>query len=319
MPGAGFDNLLDRCLDVRTGERVLLLTDEGSDREVVSLLSQGIERRGATAATATMPKPRMPGAEPPDDVSAMMLEAGAVIELTSLFVGSSMARRRATEHGVRYVTMPAIRLETFRDGGPLAVDFDAIQPDAERVGAAWTNATRFQLSTPAGTHLTGSVEGRPGRVLDGLARSPGAYSAPPDIEAGTAPVEGTTSGVAVIDGDLLFMGEGPLRDPVVIEVRDGLVVRIDGPEAHRLTDMVARCNDPQMSNLAEVSKGLNPWGQVCSVPMETESSRGTAHIALGNSIAYGGIVNAAAHLDCVMRDATLELDGSVVISRGVLE
>ena len=43
--------------------------------------------------------------------------------------------------------------------------------------------------------------------------------------------------------------------------------------------------------------------------METESALGTAHIALGNSIAYGGIVPAVAHLDCVMRDATLTLDG----------
>lgn len=319
MPGAGFDNLLDRCLDVRSGEQVLLLTDEGSDKEVVALLSQGIEQRDAIAVIAAMPTPEMPGAEPPEDVSAMMLDAGAVIELTSLFVGSSMARRRATAQGVRYVTMPAIRLETFRDGGPLAVDFDAIRPDAERVGKAWTSARRFRLSTPGGTDLVGSVEGRAGRVLDGLARTPGAYSAPPDIEAGTAPVEGTTSGVAVVDGDLLFMGLGPLRDPVVIEVRDGHVVEIEGPESHRLTDMVARCNDEQMNNLAEVSMAFNPWGRVCSVPMETESARGTAHIALGNSIAYGGIVDAAAHLDCVMRDATLELDGSVVMSEGIVE
>ena len=50
--------------------------------------------------------------------------------------------------------------------------------------------------------------------------------------------------------------------------------------------------------------------------METESARGTAHVALGNSIAYGGRVNAVAHLDCVMRDATLELDGAVVMSEG---
>jgi hypothetical protein len=29
-------------------------------------------------------------------------------------------------------------------------------------------------------------------------------------------------------------------------------------------------------------------------------------------------VDAVAHLDCVMRDATLELDGAVVMSEGVL-
>ena len=63
---------------------------------------------------------------------------------------------------------------------------------------------------------------------------------------------------------------------------------------------------------------FNPSGHVCGVPMETESARGTAHIALGNSIAYGGTVDAVAHLDCVMRDATLELDGRPVMVQGEL-
>jgi leucyl aminopeptidase (aminopeptidase T) len=64
--------------------------------------------------------------------------------------------------------------------------------------------------------------------------------------------------------------------------------------------------------------GLNPAGSICAVPMETESALGTAHIALGNSIAYGGTVDARAHLDCVMAEATLEIDGEVVISNGNL-
>ena len=80
--------------------------------------------------------------------------------------------------------------------------------------------------------------------------------------------------------------------------------------------MIQRCADDQMANLAEVSVAFNPNGTICAVPMETESARGTAHVALGNSIAYGGRVNAVAHLDCVMRDATLELDGAVVMSEG---
>jgi leucyl aminopeptidase (aminopeptidase T) len=73
-----------------------------------------------------------------------------------------------------------------------------------------------------------------------------------------------------------------------------------------------------MSNIAEVSVAFNPAGTVCSVPMETESSLGSAHIALGNSIAYGGRVDAIAHLDCVMRDAVLELDDKIVIAEGTL-
>jgi leucyl aminopeptidase (aminopeptidase T) len=50
--------------------------------------------------------------------------------------------------------------------------------------------------------------------------------------------------------------------------------------------------------------------------METESALGTAHIALGNSIAYGGTVDAIAHLDAVMQEATLELDGHAVLVAG---
>ena len=315
----GFDGLLDQCLDVRQGEQVVLLTDSGTDDGVVSRLLEAVAARDGIPLVARMPAPHLPGAEPPGAVAAMMLEAGAVIELTSLFIGSSLARRNATERGVRYLAMPGVRLETFRPGGPLDVDFERLRADAERVGRAWGSAREFRLTSRGGTDLRGSVEGRPGRVLHGMAREPGAYMAPPDIESGTAPVEGTASGTVVIDGDLLFMGQGPLADAVALHIEDGRMVGIEGPERARLTSMLERCADERMANLAEVSVAFNPAGTICSVPMETESARGTAHIALGNSIAYGGEVNAVAHLDCVMRDATLELDGHAVMIEGVVQ
>jgi leucyl aminopeptidase (aminopeptidase T) len=314
----GFDNVLDRCLAVRSGEQVLLLTDDGTDAEVMAGLVAGIEARRGVAVVSRIPMPPLPGSEPSSLVASAMREAGAVIELTSLFIGSSMARRAATQAGVRYLAMPGVRLDTFRDDGPLAVDFDAIRTDAEQVGTAWGLASTFHLTTPAGTDLRGSVEGRPGRVLHGVAREDGDYMAPPDIEAGTAPVETSADGIVVVDADLLFMGQGPLPSPVVLQFADGELVSVEGEESGRLQEMLARCADDRMANLAEVSMAFNPSGRVCGVAMETESARGTAHIALGNSIAYGGTVDAVAHLDCVMRDATLELDGRPVMAAGEL-
>ena len=64
----------------------------------------------------------------------MMRHAAAIIELTSLFIGSSAARRAATDRGARYLAMPGVRLDTFRAGGPLAVDFERLRIDAENVG-----------------------------------------------------------------------------------------------------------------------------------------------------------------------------------------
>jgi leucyl aminopeptidase (aminopeptidase T) len=314
----GFGNVLDRCLAVRPEEQVVLLTDDGTDAEVVAGLVEGIESRGAVAVVSRMPVPPLPGSEPPSTIAAAMREAGAVIELTSLFIGSSAARRAATQAGVRYLAMPGVRLETFRDDGPLAVDFDAIRGNAEHIGEAWGQASTFRLTTPAGTDLRGSVEGRPGRVLHGLARDAGDYMAPPDIEAGTAPVEASSEGTVVVDADLLFMGQGPLPSPVVLRFVAGELVGVDGEESGRLREMLARCDDPRMGILAEVSMAFNPSGRVCGVAMETESALGTAHVALGNSTAYGGTVDAVAHLDCVMRDATLELDGRPVMVAGEL-
>jgi leucyl aminopeptidase (aminopeptidase T) len=315
---SAFDNVLDQCLAVAAGEEIVLLADEGTDPAVVDGLSGGITERDAIPLVARMPSPRLPGAEPPAAVAAMMLHASATIELTSLFIGSSAARRAATDRGARYLAMPGVRLDTFRPDGPLEVDFDRLRVDAESVGAAWDRASEFRLTSRGGTDLRGSVADRPGRVLHGMARSPGAYMAPPDIEAGTAPVEGTATGVVVVDADLLFMGEGPLDEPVVLHVAGGQLTRIEGRARGRLLSMLERCQDDRMANIAEVSMAFNPAGTVCSVAMETESSRGSAHIALGNSIAYGGRVNAIAHLDCVMRDAVLELDGRVVIAEGAL-
>jgi leucyl aminopeptidase (aminopeptidase T) len=315
---AGFANVLDRCLALRPGEQVLLLTDGGTDPGVVESFEAAVSERGGVPVVSRMPVPELPGQEPPGTVAAAMRSAGAVIELTSLFIGSSAARREATAAGVRYLAMPGVRMETFRDDGPLAVDFDAIRSDAERVGSAWGDASSYRLTTPAGTDLRGSVAGRPGRVLHGLARAPGDDMAPPDIESGTAPVEGSSTGVVVVDADLLFMGEGPLPSPVALHFRDGGLVGAEGDEAGRLQEMLDRCADPRMANLAEASVAFNPNGRVCGVAMETESARGTAHVALGNSIAYGGTVDAIAHLDCVMRDATLELDGEPVMVAGVV-
>src|SRR5260370_12093307 len=210
--------------------------------------------------------------------------------------------------------MPGVVVDTFRPGGPLDVDFEQLRSEAERGGRAWDAGQQFRLSTPGGTDLRGSVADRPGRVLHGIATEPGAYMAPADVESGTAPVEGTACGVGVVDGELLFMGRGPLREPVVLQVDDGQVVGIEGAERDRLIRMLERCADAQMSNLAEVSVAFNPAGTICSVPMETESTPGSAHVALGNSVAYGGLVNAVSHLDFGMRAATLELAGPAVMT-----
>lgn len=318
IPLETVSRVLDQCLGVSADEDVVLLSDEGTDAYVIDALKRGIEDRNGRCLVLSMERFARPGSEPPTPVAALLESADAAIELTSTFIGSSNARQRATATGTRYLAMPAVEVETFRLGGPLDVDFAMIRPTTEAVAQAWEKASTYRFTTAAGTDLKGSVAGRKGRSLHGIANSWGAYMAPPDIESGTAPVEGSSNGVVVVDADFLFMGRGPLRGHVALHFKDGELIAVEGDEAHRLTDMIDLCADPRMSNLAEISIGLNPNGRVCGVPMETESTLGSGHIALGNSIAYGGSVAAIAHLDCVFRDVLLELDGRPVWQEGRL-
>ncbi|MCS5731577.1 hypothetical protein N1031_17590 [Herbiconiux moechotypicola] len=318
IPEATVARVLDTCLGVRAGERVALLRDPGTDAAVLTALAAGLEARRAVPVLVEVPAFAVPGTEPPAAVAEALLAADAGIELTSAFIGSSRARQAATAAGRRYLAMPAVEAGTFRLGGPLDVDFDGLVATTLALARAWEEAEEYRITTPGGTDLRGSVAGRKGRALTGVARNPGDYMAPPDVESGTAPVEGSSNGVVVIDGDFLFMGRGPVSSPVELEIRDGQLIGLDGVEGERLTEMIARVGDPRMANLAEVAVGLNPQGSVCGVPMETESTKGSAHIAFGNSIAYGGTVAAPAHLDCVMRDATVYLDGVPRIVGGEL-
>ncbi|WP_084124530.1 hypothetical protein [Demequina sp. NBRC 110054] len=318
LPERTVSRVLDTCLGICKDERVVLLSDPGSDLAVVAGLAEGLRERGAIPLIRTLTEIPMPGAEPPARIAEELANAAAGIELTSAFIGSSKARQEACRQGTRYLSMPAVIADTFRLGGPYDVDFDEIATTVMALARAWEEADTYRITTPAGTDLFGSVRGRKGRALTGVAREPGAYMAPPDIESGTAPVELSSEGTVVIDGDFLFMGPGPVASPVTLDIREGALRATEGDEAARLLEMIARCDDPRMGNLAEVSVGLNPQGSVCAVPMETESTKGSAHIAFGNSIAYGGTVNAVAHLDCVMQDATVHLDGVPRIVGGEL-
>ena len=165
-----------------------------------------------------------------------MREAGAVIELTSLFIGSSVARRAATAAGVRYLAMPGVRLETFRDDGPLAVDFDAIRGRrGARSATAWGGARRVPADharrhRPArvgrGPARTRAARARArGRRVHGAARHRGGHGAGRGLDA-----PGSSSSTPTC----CSWGEGPLPSPVVLHVADGAMVGLEGDEAGRL-------------------------------------------------------------------------------------
>jgi len=300
------------CAGVREGERCLLVTDTAADAGVVEALGWTLGALGCDVAVVSGAPVELPGDEPPAAVAAAMAGADVIFELTSVFAGSSRARRAACARGARYLTVPGLTWTTLRPGGPLYADFAALGERARALGAQIDAADTFHLTSPAGTDLRGSFAGRRGRPLWGVADAPGGYAAPPDVEVGAAPVEGSAEGVVVVDGSLLFLDDGALTGPVTLRFAAGELADVDGPEAWRLVDAIERSGDARMRTLAEVSIGLNPRSRPGGAPLELEGIVGGAHVAVGNNVPYGGSNDARSHLDCVLLRGTLTLDGEVV-------
>ena len=76
--------------------------------------------------------------------------------------------------------------------------------------------------------------------------------------------------------------------------------------------------NPLARNLAELGIGTNDKARVTGVILEDEKIYGTVHIALGSNDTFGGTVAAGIHVDGVVKEPVLKLDGKTVLEKGHL-
>lgn len=302
------------CLAVKAGETVLVVTDAPL-YDIGRLLWEASKAQGADAQLIEIMPREVHGEEPPAPVAAAMKAAQVVFCPTSKSLSHTEARRQASAAGARIATLPNILPETFRRA--VAADYAAIARRSAEVAGWLTNCKQVHLTTPAGTDLTFSLEGREGDPDTGMCHQPGQFSNLPAGEAYAAPLEGTANGVAVIDGTML---ETRLtEDPVRLVFRDGVVVEYSGhPDVvAKLKAIVAKHGTPALV-LAELGIGTNEKAELCGNTLEDEKILGTVHLAIGDNTGFGGKNRVASHQDGILLRPTLILDGKKVMEDGRL-
>ena len=100
-------------------------------------------------------------------------------------------------------------------------------------------------------------------------------------------------------------------------MRAGHVTDGTGSAGARLMEMLTE-HGPDGTNLAELGIGTNEEAILTGNILEDEKILGTAHIAFGASAAIGGTVQVPVHLDCVLLEPTVEVDGETIVSGGDL-
>lgn len=304
---AGVATILDGCLGVRSSEEVLVIAD-GATREIGEALRAAAAARGADAVLALMDERENDGSEPPSSIAAALAACEVFIAPTSRSLSHTSARKRASEAGVRGATMPGVTTEMLARA--MAVDFGVMQARSRALAQALSRGTRAHLSCPRGTELTLELEGREGISDDGDLTAPGAFGNLPCGEGFIAPLSG--------DGRIVASSLAPLglsEEPALLRVEAG---HITGAERGSGPDYLRRlqAHGERGTNLAELGIGSNESARLTGNILEDEKILGTAHVAFGASAGIGGTVSVPIHLDVVVLDASLEIDGRPVLAGG---
>jgi leucyl aminopeptidase (aminopeptidase T) len=111
---------------------------------------------------------------------------------------------------------------------------------------------------------------------------------------------------------------GGLAHQIVWRVQAGEAVEIEGGEdAARLRSLIKGVENA--TNIAELGIGLNSAARIGEDITESKKALGTAHMALGdNAGGYGGNVESPVHIDGLMLDVTVIVDGEPVVEAGEL-
>ncbi len=308
----GAEKLIVECGAVRADEKVLIITDPGVDLSVAYSLMEASLAIGAEATVMTMNVRAIPGGEPPPQVAQAMLVSDIIYQATSTIMFYTQAIEDACKNGARFLGMTGITPEVL--GGPALTetDFRKQLPVLEKLTLRLNEAREARITTPGGTDLVLSLEGRTAVANPGFVTAPGEMSGTPNIESYIAPVEDSINGIAIIDGTIATSG---LVDvPVKIRIQAGQACAIEGGEdARKLQEELESLNNSFVYQIAELGIGLNPGGQIRGAIIEDEGALGTCHLALGDNHRFGGTNHAPVHIDMVQRDPTIELDGEVVI------
>jgi len=303
------------CVGIQPGEQVLILTDLGVSPRVAEALAFATTMSGATVITMTMPRLRQPGLEPAPLVAEAMKRANVILAPTSLSIYHTEAVKAACDAGARTLVISECREETLVQGG-IEADFAARAPVAEALAQS-LSGKELELHTPGGTDLVVELAGRAGVANTGIYTRSGTRGGMPTIEAYIAPLEGTASGIAVIDASLSILGL--VASPIAIRFAHGRAEAFDGgAQAKSLEEILKDVGHENAFMLSEVGVGLNPRARVVGRIIEDEGTYGTCHIALGSNIHFGGKLSAPLHLDMVMWNPDIVVDGRPLLRGGRL-
>jgi 2,5-dihydroxypyridine 5,6-dioxygenase len=272
----------------------------------------------AGEATLVLRPPQPLHAEPREGIRDLLKHATIVVDLASNPWLYTHTLNAVLDAGARVLQVNASASSV---GKLLPTDWKTRR--AEAGALLFERASTIRITSAAGSDLTARCEGRPGWGQDGIVRRPGDWDSAATSILAIAPLEESLEGTLVIDvGDGLGIRPHRRRAtaPTTCRIEAGRITSIEGgADADALRAWLASWDDPQSYVVSHTGFGGDPRASVDD-PDEWESREGAVNLAFGSNLfrMLRGNNHARSHVDIVLFEHSMSLNGTVVVDEGTL-
>lgn len=317
--------VVDVCMTVEEDDVVTIICDNEHRGEADALASVALDRGAWPVIMDNEAQVRRGRADthfqmaPPRNLHEAMVHSDEIIIVTNL----EWANRFAHVPAVKQSCEANAKICSVEPGmGEWGLTVEKILVATQRAKdamAALEGKKECHVTSPAGTDVRVSIEGRPSLEVTSIKRR-GQMMGPLPLwaEVAFAAVEDRTEGTIVVDGVMLGIGlAGQVSEPITWKMENGRAVSIEGgDDARRLREVIEGVENADVAG--EFAFGVS---EVAPFGTPSEKGRvGTVHFALGdNHLAYPGGQNVSQlHLDGVILEASLQIvdDGTWIVKDG---
>ena len=307
------DTILKKILDLKPDESFLVITDEPK-KELAMQIYEYAKKITRSARIEIIEELEMSGQEPDRKTAELMLDYDVQFYLTSKSLSHTNARRDATKKGHRIISSPGLTEDMMNRC--VDIDYDWLIRLHKKLRPIVLNSKEIHIKTKAGTDIKTAVHDTISESDNFLKNKKGAFGNLPTGEIDSGILREKTNGTIVFDGS--FPGIGILKNPVKVEVVDGTgKIILDNKEAKKINQMLSSVGEKAFL-LAELGIGTNPKAKITGNILEDEKVLGTVHFAFGNDLSYNGTNDVPLHLDGVIKEPTIEVDGKTIMKNGKL-
>jgi leucyl aminopeptidase (aminopeptidase T) len=310
-------NVIRTCMGLQRDEKMLIIVDEPLSHARDILLAEAIHAEPNQLWSYVFPNASRPFNEYPPELLAVATQMDVVvlllasldpaIEISAWVAGREVLRKSKARAGLgAYIDQSILDRE-------LSADYEQIAAFTMSLAERLRGSSTVRITTALGTDLRMSIAGREWKTDTGMLRGQGVFGNLPAGEIYIAPIEDSAAGVLVIDKSLPGL---LLSEPVRLCFEKGRVTQIEGGAGAEYIHKAIAQHGKATRVIAELGIGTNPLARLQGNIITDEKVLGTIHIAIGRNDFIGGKNIATTHIDGVVSQPNVEIDGKTLIKNG---